>query len=176
MYTLWEIIFILSCILLLHSYIFYPVSLWLLNNLIKKTYIFHSAQPSISIIISAFNEEKVIERTIRNLMKSNYNLNKLEIMVGSDNSTDATNQILENLKNEFTNLKNHFFFERKGKPNVLNNLVSKSTGEILVFCDANTLYDKNAIKNMAKYYNDPKIGGVSGKLRLLDFEISLKSG
>ena len=73
--------------------------------------------------------------------------------------------------NQYTkNIKVFNFNKRRGKPHVINDLAEAAKGEILIFCDANTLYDKEAIKNLVKNYNDARIGGVSGKLNLIDFE------
>ena len=79
--------------------------------------------------------------------------------------------------NQYTkNIKVFNFNKRRGKPHVINDLAEAAKGEILIFCDANTLYDKEAIKNLVKNYNDARIGGVSGKLNLIDFEKAKKSG
>jgi len=161
----------------MHSYILYPLSIWALSKFIDKKYFSdNNYLPEISILISAYNEEKVIENTIRTLQKCYYPKEKVEILVGSDNSRDKTNEILEKLSQEFQNIKVFNFNHRRGKPHVINDLVKEAKGEILIFCDANTLYNKEAIKNLVKNYNDPRIGGVSGKLNLIDFEKAKKSG
>ena len=58
--------------------------------------------------------------------------------------------------------------ERRGKAIVLNDLVKSSSNEILVFVDANTFYDRAAIREMVKYYQDPRVGGVSGRLLFVE--------
>jgi cellulose synthase/poly-beta-1,6-N-acetylglucosamine synthase-like glycosyltransferase len=148
-----------------------------LNLFINKEYkCSENALPEISIIISVFNEEKVIESTIRNFLKSNYDLNKIEFIIGSDNSTDSTNQIIINLQKEIPAIRFFPFTDRRGKSQVLNDLIKHAKSEILVFSDANTIYHINALKNMIKYYADNRVGGVSGKLNLLEFEESKSSG
>jgi cellulose synthase/poly-beta-1,6-N-acetylglucosamine synthase-like glycosyltransferase len=171
------LLILFSVVLLLHSYFFYPVVLYFLTTLYKKNYSTTSVGlPNLSIIISAYNEENVIEKTIRNFMQSEYDLSKIEIIIGSDLSTDNTNQIVEKLKIEFPNIMFLPFATRRGKANVLNDLVKEAKGEILVFSDANTMYEKNAIKELVKYYADKRIGGVCGKLILLDVEKAKKEG
>ncbi|OGU75157.1 MAG: hypothetical protein A2V93_02425 [Ignavibacteria bacterium RBG_16_34_14] len=171
------ILFFSSLLLLLHSYILYPISVWVLTIFIKKKFSEdNNYLPNISILISVYNEEKVINKTLRTLQNCYYPKEKVEILVGSDNSTDKTNDILEKLSQEFENIKVFNFNKRRGKPHVINDLAEAAKGEILIFCDANTLYDKEAIKNLVKNYNDARIGGVSGKLNLIDFEKAKKSG
>jgi len=170
------VLFFSSLLLLLHSYILYPLSIWILTVSIKKKFFKDDDYlPNVSIIISVFNEEKVIENTLRILQECYYPKEKVEILVGSDNSTDKTNNILEGLLQEFGNIKVFNFNQRRGKPHVINDLVKVAKGEILIFCDANTLYNKEAVKKLVKYYVDPTVGGISGKLKLRDFEKS-KSG
>lgn len=163
------ILFLISLLLLLHSYLFYPLSVWLLNKLLKKSFSAdRNSFPNLSIIISVFNEEKVIENTIRNFLLSDYDLNKIEFIIGSDNSTDKTNQIVEKLSQEIPSIKFYPFNVRRGKSQVLNDLVEKSSSDILVFSDANTIYKANALKNLVRFYADEKVGGISGKLVLIE--------
>ena len=162
--------------LFMHTYFFYPISIWVLSKLKTKNYSKDSNfLPKISILISVYNEEKVIENTIRNFLSSDYDLDKIEFIVGSDNSTDSTNGILKNFSQETPNLKFNRFEQRRGKPNVLNDLVENATSEILIFSDANTIYKKDAIKKIVQYYVDENVGGVSGKLKLLEHENASQS-
>lgn len=163
------IIFFLCSLLVIHTYILYPVSIKFLTIFYHKNYKIDSAStPPISILISAYNEAKVIEKTILKLIASDYPPDKLEILIGSDNSTDQTNNILKELSENYTNVKHISFDTRRGKKFVINDLVKFANGEILFFCDANTLYKKDAIKLMVKYYADAKIGGVCGRLKLTE--------
>lgn len=173
---LFFLLFYISAVLLLHSYIIYPVSIWILCKFINKQYYTSdNYQPTISILISVFNEEKVIENTIRILQNSIYPKEKIEILIGSDNSTDTTIDIVERLSEEFTNIKLYQYQQRRGKPHVINDIAKIANGEILIFCDANTSYDKEAINNLVRNYQDLRVGGVSGKLKLIDNEDSNSS-
>jgi cellulose synthase/poly-beta-1,6-N-acetylglucosamine synthase-like glycosyltransferase len=69
---------------------------------------------------------------------------------------------------EISVLKLFEFSKRRGKKFVINDIVKESSGEILVFCDSNSLFEKDAIKNLVKYFIDQKVGGVCGRLKLLD--------
>ena len=171
------ILFFLTLLLFVHSYVVYPLSIWVISKFIDKKYAKDDNYlPEISIIISAYNEERVIENTVRTLMDCFYPKEKLQILIGSDNSVDGTVEILKKLSEEFSNIKIFIFDRRRGKPHVINDLVKAAKGEILIFCDANTLYDKKALINLVKNYKDTRIGGVSGKLRLRDIEKSKKAG
>jgi poly-beta-1,6-N-acetyl-D-glucosamine synthase len=168
----------LACIfLLIHSYFIYPLSIYLLKKIVKKRIISNNKfEPKISILIAVYNEELVIEKTLRNFLNSTYDILKIEFIIGSDNSTDKTNEIIINLKNIIPNLQFYPFSIRRGKSQILNDLVKYATGEILVFCDANTIYQSDALTKLVRHYADSKIGGVSGRLLLLDHERSAESG
>jgi len=102
------------------------------------------------------------------LLQSDYYKEKLEIIVGSDCSGDKTNEILTRLSSNIPNLHFYNFAARRGKSSVLNDLVKKAKGDILVFSDANTSYNPDSISKMTGYYINPEIGGVCGRLILVD--------
>jgi len=121
---------------------------------------------SVSILISAYNEEKVIADRIENIKKLNYDFSKLELIIGSDCSTDKTDEILSQISMEDNWIKVKIFNDRRGKAAVLNDIVSLAKNEILVFTDANTRFEKDAILNLVSQFSSNKIGGVCGKLIL----------
>ncbi|MFA6320567.1 MAG: glycosyltransferase family 2 protein [Candidatus Omnitrophota bacterium] len=156
-------IFWISAVALFYTYLGYPLFLALHAKLsadkVKKDM---AHKPNISVIISAYNEEDHIEQKIENLLRSDYPPEKFEILVGSDGSNDKTAEILSHLsKNK---VKVFVFPDRRGKPSVLNDLVGKAGGDVLVFCDARQLFDKNAISQLAANFADDKVGCVSGEL------------
>ena len=160
-------IFWLAILLIVHAYILYPVSLWIFNWFKRKPEVVELlSYPSISIIISAYNEEKVIAERIDNIRNLNYDFNKLELIIGSDCSTDKTNEILneKSQKNSWVRTKN--FSTRRGKAAVLNDLVQLTKNEILVFTDANTKFEKDALLSLVSKFSDAKVGGVCGRLEL----------
>ena len=171
-----EFVLFISLILFAHTYIIYPISVYVLSKLFAKRYAVSSDELTLSIIISAFNEEKVIEDTVRNFLNSDYDNENIEILIGSDKSDDHTGEIIGNLSKEFSNISFFDFKIRRGKGHVLNDLVKEAKNEILIFSDANTIYDKSALRNLVKYYKDNRVGGVSGKLILNDIDKSIKSG
>jgi len=162
---------------MVNTYFLYPILIWFLSKL-KSTpqKKIENYSPAVSILISAYNEEKVIEKRVKNLLSQNYDKNLIEIIVGSDCSTDKTNEILSRLVTEFPQVKVFLFNERKGKAGVLNDLYKFASNDILIFTDANTEFESNAIRNLVKHFQDPSIGGVSGRLVLIEKKIHQKKG
>lgn len=163
----WGLIF-----LAVHSYLIYPIVIFI-SSLICKSRIIKNSKteftlPSVSILISAFNEEKVIEERIKNISCLNYDFKKIEVLVGSDGSNDKTNEILLALHKKYAWLKIFLFPKQRGKASVLNNLFDKSKNKIILFTDANTEFDKNALFVLVKKFNNENIGGVCGRLILSD--------
>lgn len=171
-------VFIFLVIVSINSYLIYPIFIWIFSLLLAKhkKKLSDEFNSSLSILISAYNEEKVIEKRIRNILEQNYDLNKIEILVGSDHSNDKTNEILKKLENEIPQLKIFIFNYRQGKAGVLNFLSEKASNEILVFTDANTEFDKNALRILVKHFENNEVGGVSGKLILIDDNEKLRRG
>lgn len=159
-------VLVLSASALLHSYIAYPLMLWVLSAFASRRYrVDERLTPRLSIVIAAYNEEYHIETTLRTLLASDYPTEHIEILVGSDCSSDSTNTILETLAVEFPrNIRPFLFQTRRGKSAILNDIAAAATGELLVFCDANTLYDEQALKRLAMHFADERVGGVCGRL------------
>lgn len=162
------LIFFVLVLLSLHTYVLYPVII----KLISFTKSFKSYPgnyyPSISIVLSAYNEEKTIEERIKNIALQAYDFSKIEVLVGSDCSTDSTNQTLSRLAKEYNWLRVFIFNERSGKAGVINNIVKSAKNEILIFTDANTVFGRDAIKNLVEDFRDKEVGGVSGRLILTE--------
>ena len=170
-------VFLMSATLFVYSYIFYPISLMILAKLFAKNLrVDKTYRPKVSVLIAAYNEERAIQKTILRLLESDYDMEKMEIIVGSDMSTDGTNAILESLAKEYKQVKFFPFTERRGKARIINDLFKMATGEILIFCDANTMYANDAIKKMTVQYADPDVGGVCGRLVLNQVEKAMRSG
>ncbi|MGE5859301.1 MAG: glycosyltransferase, partial [Ignavibacteria bacterium] len=152
----------------IHSYLLYPLIIRIISKFFGTKRNLAEQNLTISILISAFNEEKVIENRINNISKLNYDFNKIEVLVGSDCSSDKTNEILTGIENKYSWLKIYLFGDRRGKVSVLNDLVKNARNEILVFTDANTVFNENSIKILVSNFNDKLAGGVSGRLILTD--------
>src|SRR4051812_14455187 len=163
-----EAAFWIAGALLLHTYALYPLSLPILGGVFGRGRRKTSAPPSrhkISLILAAYNEEKVIEEKIRNCFELEFPREDLEILIGSDGSTDRTEAIAAQYAPD---IKLFAFPDRAGKSAVLNQLVPRARGDILVFCDANTMLLKNALQKLLAPFDDPKVGCVCGRLILHD--------
>lgn len=115
--------------------------------------------PLVSMIVAAHNEETQIAKKLDNSLGLDYPADAFELIVGSDGSTDATEPIVAACHDPRVRL---FSFPRRGKIHVLNDLVPRAQGDILVFSDANTLLDRKALKNLVRNFADPAVGGVCG--------------
>lgn len=122
----------------------------------------------VTIIISVFNEAKIIRQRIENLLALDAEPGSVEILIGSDFSTDATNAIVEEYRDKGVRL--IIFSQRRGKASVLNDLVAEAKNEIIIFSDANTFYDRNVIRKFTGHFSDATIGGVCGYLQLQSAE------
>jgi len=171
-----EILFYLSCFLIINSFFIYPVVLFIKNRKYSKRVGDFNYNPSVSILIAAYNEEKVIEERIKNISELNYDLSKVEVFIGSDASTDRTNEILTEQKKKYSWLNIYLSKERQGKAGILNQLYKQAKNEILVFTDSNTIFHKDALKNLIEDFSDNQIGGVCGRLILVDNEKSKSEG
>lgn len=161
MKTFLYLAFFVCCLLPIYTYLIYPL---LLSLLPKKNYEIDSEYcPTVSVLVAAYNEEKIIKEKIINLEQLNYPNKKIEVLIASDGSTDKTVEIAKKCISK-QNMK-IIELPRGGKVTALNILLEQATGEILVFSDANTLYDSEAIKHLIKHFSNEKIGCVSGQLR-----------
>lgn len=159
-----EFAFFIISILLLYIYFGYPLVLGILSLLrINDIKIDRAYKPFASLIIAAYNEEKVIAEKIKNTLMLNYPKEKLEIIVFSDASTDRTDEVVKEYENKGIKLLR--LEGRKGKTYCQNEAVKIANGEIIVFSDANSMYEPDAIKNLVRNFADNSVGCVSGELR-----------
>ena len=163
------ILFIVSIAVILYTYAGYPIILLLLaavgSRPVKKGEIY----PYVSILLSVYNEEKNIEARIKNLLELDYPREKLEIIVGSDGSTDETYKIIRRLADE-NNIRYAVSFQRIGKPAMINKMAKEARGDIFVFADARQKFERNVLKEFVKCFADEEVGVVSGELIIQDKE------
>lgn len=164
---IWIIIFWTSIFLLLYSYILYPALLRILACKKQSNRIVYSENgdmPDISVIMSVYNEEKVLENKINSIYNTSFPKGKMEVIIGSDGSSDRTEEILRKMKEKLTNFSFYHSNIRRGKPNVLNDLVSKAKGDILILTDANVLLNESTITGLVKHFKNPEIGLADSKM------------
>jgi cellulose synthase/poly-beta-1,6-N-acetylglucosamine synthase-like glycosyltransferase len=158
-----QIIFWVSFAALAHTYVIYPL-------LLKLFSLFTSPQPSfkeeinsqhpVSILIAAYNEEKVIREKLESIFNSDYPKDKIEVIVGSDASKDRTNEIVRS----FPNVQLVEFKGRSGKVKIINQLKTLAKHDILILTDANVIFDTHTIRELTKHFQDPKVALVDSNM------------
>src|SRR5229473_2966176 len=159
-----EFVFWLCALLLAYVYIGYPVLIGILAHFFSQPKKFcEGVEPSVSLIISAFNESSVIAAKVKNSLELAFPAEHLEIIVVSDCSDDGTDGIVRGSERLGVRLLRQN--QRLGKSAALNYAVPQARGTILVFSDANALYQPDAIRNLVRHFSDPKTGYVVGNAR-----------
>ena len=158
--------------LVLYAYIGYPILIWGLSRWFGR----QSEAPAptegdgelplVSLLIPAYNEEAVLDERLRNALAMDYPAGKLEIVVGSDGSTDATAAIARRYAGRGVRLLD--YARRRGKATVLNEAMAELSGEIVLMSDANTQIDPTALRKLVRWFRDPAVGAVCGRLVLID--------
>ena len=155
------ILFWVAVFLIVYTYIGFPLGVVLRGLLWNFPYQHEgpSNPPAVSLVISAYNEMKSIAAKLDNILAMEYPPDRLEVLIASDGSTDGTDVIVDRYKEHGVKL---LSLPRLGKAAALNAAVNASTGEILVFSDANSIYQVDAIQKLVRPFADPKVGGVAG--------------
>lgn len=122
--------------------------------------------PRVSLLIAAYNEESIIASRIRNALEMHYPSDKLEIVVATDGCSDNTAEIVREFSNRGVRLLEYRV--RRGKATVLNDSIPQLAGEVVILSDANTFTNPQAALCLARWFSDPAIGVVCGKLVLTD--------
>lgn len=171
--TSWELtciwLFWLSVGIVAYAYVGYPALIWLLSRLFGSQPappLAPTEWPSVSLLIAAYNEESEMVRRIENALAMDYPRDRFEIAIASDGSSDSTCDIVRRYADQ--HIKLFEYPERRGKPSVLNRSVPRLNGEIVVFSDANSLTEPEALKNLVRWFSDPSVGSVCGRLILID--------
>lgn len=164
-----EIVFWCCLGVIFYSYIIYPIILKLLANFFSKVPTPYNAEatlPNVAVVIAAYNEESCIKERVENLLSLDYPTDKITCFIGSDGSTDKTNEILKGFNDP--RLCIHIFEQNSGKANVLNRLVALVEQPIIIFSDANTHFESDALQRLTNHFFDPCIGAVCGELNLFN--------
>lgn len=164
-----QIVFWVMLVLILHCYLLFPVTLPFVSEIFKrkKKVVTDSDElPTVSILISAYNEEAVIERKIQNILEIDYPKDKLEVLIGDDGSADRTAEIVARYADQGITLVKAP--KNAGKAAMLNRLNGIAKNDILVLCDANTMFFPNVVRKLVQPFQDKKIGCACGHLILSD--------
>ena len=125
--------------------------------------------PLISVLIPAYNEELVIERCLDSLRQSSYK--KIEVIVCNDASSDKTAALIRNYSRKYPSFLLRLVSRRHnaGKASGLNYIGRRySNGELIMTLDADSLLEKDALKNVVKYFDDPAVAGVAANVRIIE--------
>ncbi|MEQ1744596.1 MAG: glycosyltransferase [Saprospiraceae bacterium] len=186
-----QVVFWGSMLALLHTYIFYPLLMrfWARNKRPNSTrFEFDDPElPTVSVLMSVYNEELVIAEKLQSLLRLNYPPEKLHIFIGSDCSTDGTNAIIEKFISQNTEANIHFlaFAQRRGKPPVINELaqaagIRRSYGgqtsqpktlqpsnpkPIFLLTDASVMLEPDTLFFLVRHFKNARIGAVDANMR-----------
>ena len=159
-----QVIFFLLVFFVFHTYVGYPLLLSLLAKNKKFNFKEFEEKPKVSILMALFNEESVIEDKLKSILSSSYPQEKIEIIIGSDNSSDKTNSIVKEFSEKYKPIQFFEFTERQGKPNIINQLVQHANSEIMILTDANVFFDNKTIEELIIPFSNPQIGLVDAKM------------
>lgn len=137
------------------------------NRKLKKNF---SHKPTVTIMVVAHNEEKVIQKKLENIIQLNYPKDKMEILVTSDNSTDRTNEIVKKFIDDNPDCKIRLYEvqERKGKTNAQNEAQKTVESETLILTDANSILEENSVNELVATFTEDDISYVCGKLTIIN--------
>jgi cellulose synthase/poly-beta-1,6-N-acetylglucosamine synthase-like glycosyltransferase len=161
-----QVVFVAAMAIIAFTYAGYPALMFMLSLILKRPVRRDDITPRVSVIIAAYNEERDIEAKLQNTLALHYPRDRMEIIVASDCSTDRTDDIVRCFSAQGVILRQQP--ERFGKTVAQNRAVKTSSGEILVFSDATTLYELDAIRKIVRSFADPEVGCVAGQLIYAD--------
>lgn len=167
-----EILFWLCVLTPIYVFFGYPALLNLLTLFFEgKPRVDLSYEPIVSIVIAAYNEERTIERAIRSALDQDYPADKLEVIIGSDGSTDSTNAVVAEWckRDERVRL---LALPRQGKALTDNSLVAAARGEIVVATSAFAFGNPNWVRTVVRSFSEPTIGCVTGPDRMVNPHVS----
>jgi len=164
METQLELLFWLSAGLLAYVYVGYPLLIGVLAKVFPSSFdCVGPFEPTVSILISAYNEAPVIAAKIENSLSLEFPPGHLEVIVVSDCSDDATDETVRKYADRGVRLLRQS--QRLGKSAALNYAVPQAQGKILLFSDANAIYQPDALRHLVRHFLNPKVGYVVGNAR-----------
>lgn len=165
--ALFAIILFWACVaIILYAYLVYPLLLAVVSRFRGRPVRRAMVSPTVSVIITAYNEERDLRAKLENTLALDYPQELLEVIVASDCSTDRTDDIVRDFAGRGVRL--HRQQERLGKTAAQNAAVELAHGEVILFSDATTLYRPDVLRVMATNFADPAVGCVAGRLIYVD--------
>ncbi len=162
-----QLIFYFLIVLVFYAYLGYGIVLFLLvtfkRNIVGKNTEKGLECLPVTVLIAAYNEEDFIEKKLLNTLQQNYAEEKLNVIVVTDGSDDQTYEIAK----KFPSIRLLHQSERRGKIDAINRAMQEVETEIVVFTDANTLLNQDAIRQLLKFFGDDRTGAVAGEKRVI---------
>lgn len=156
-----EIAFWSAVSLIVFTYAGYSLVILALSRIVRHPVKQAPIEPKVTYLITAYNEEKNIAAKLEQVLTLDYPKDKLEIIVASDGSTDRTDKIVKEFADRGVKLIR--VEGRVGKTETQNQAVRQASGEIVIFSDATTRYERSAIRHIIRNYADSAVGAVSGR-------------
>lgn len=152
--------------IIIYTYLFYTIILFIIRlfriGLFRKNKTHFSYEPEVTLFVAAYNEKDFIKKKIDNSLQLNYPKNKLKLLWVTDGSDDGSPEILK----KYDNVSVYHNSERKGKIDAMNRGMKEVNTPIVIFSDANTDLNRDAIKEIVKEFSDPRVGCIAGEKRI----------
>ncbi len=169
-----QVAFWLALLIGVYPYFLYPVFVGALGRIIHRPVQRRDEhQPTVTVIIAAFNEARFIETTVRNKLEQDYPADKLDVIVVSDSSEDGTDDIVGRIIHSSARVRLLRQTPRQGKTAGLNLAMTQARGEIIVFSDANSIYRPDTVRTLVRNFADPRVGYVTGRMLYVNPDGSL---
>ncbi|TLV02606.1 glycosyltransferase family 2 protein [Dyadobacter luticola] len=169
-----EILFWLSLFIVFYTFLGYGIVLYILVRIRRAMKGKRLAPgldqdfPTLTLIIAAYNEESIIEEKIRNTLELSYPAGKLSLLFVTDGSSDRTPELVS----KYPQIRLMHTPARSGKILAVHRAMHEVTSEVVVFTDANTFLNRDALVLIARHYADPTVGAVSGEKRVMQDAVS----
>lgn len=157
----WQIAFCAAAVYIIYAEIGYLLLLWVIARFTKTPPPAGNAEPSITLLIAAYNEARIIKAKLENSLALDYPPGCLQILVASDCSTDGTDAIVSAYEEKGVQLVRSC--PRQGKIAALRHAEPYIRGEIVVFTDADSMLNAGALRALARRFEDPVVGAISGR-------------
>ncbi len=173
------LLFWISLFVVIYTYVGYGILLYCMVKIkeffrptAKDCYYSYNELPSVTLLIAAYNEEDFIEEKIRNSLALEYPPYKLHLMIVTDGSSDRTPLLVS----QYGEISHFYQPERRGKIAAVNRVMPFVKTPIVIYTDANTLLNKEAVVNLVRHFKNPRVGAVAGEKRIRHQEKDTASG
>ncbi len=147
--------------IIFYHWVIFPLVLWIWGKVSPRKFspVKRDEPFKVSVVMAVYNEEAIIAEKMKNLLAMDYPADRLEILIGSDNSTDRTDEIIRSFNDPRVRLIH--YNEQSGKTIVQNRLLEMATGDLVLCTDADSFLTPESLKLMAEDFLDPGVGVVN---------------